>query len=279
MSVPLISGKRMAHVGLVSATTRGTTVQSHASTNTKGSFVELSSSTPIDADGFYLFIGGGGSSVPCALVDIAIGAAAAEQVIVPNVAFGNLNNRQTYAIYFPVPIPAGTRIAARTQAATGSTNNTFSILLVKGGLLVPGSLGRVVDYGTTLASSRGTVVDPGGSANTKGSYSELTAATTSPIKAILLMVGNGMASGDRTADADWFLDIAIGAAASEQIVAPDIHVAMDDGATGVPGVPQSPFWLPVEIPVGERISVRAQSDVNTDGDGVRDLYVSILGVG
>jgi hypothetical protein len=279
MSPALISGARLAHVGILTATSRGTTVAAHASTNTKGNYVELSSSTPMAADGFYVVIGGGGSSVGAQLLDIAIGAASSEQVIVPNIAFGNLNLRHTYCLYFPVPIPAGTRLSARTQSAVSAQNVSVSVMLAKGGLLVPGSLGRCVDIGTNTSASRGTNVDPGGSANTKPGYVQITAATTAPIKALLVMAVNGTATNDRVTDADWLFDIAIGAGGSEQIIAPNIHVAMDNGGTGVAGISQPPFWLPVEIPTGSRIAVNPQSDNNTDTDENRDFYLSFIGVG
>jgi hypothetical protein len=102
--------------------------------NTKGSYSQLIASTARDYAGFYIAMDVAGStSFPTGplMVDVAIGAGGSEQIIVPNVFFSSSPG----AFYgsgmsgpFRVPIPAGTRVAARVQDTAGST--VYGIILV-----------------------------------------------------------------------------------------------------------------------------------------------------
>jgi hypothetical protein len=117
-------------LGFLSASTAGTTVTGSATLNTKGSYVALSAATPRD----YCAIGF--SDTACSvtgnfLLDIAIGAAGAERIILPNI-----NGKQVTAEtsqpfgqkLFPIFIPAGSRIAARLQGSAASQLARLTIL-------------------------------------------------------------------------------------------------------------------------------------------------------
>jgi hypothetical protein len=66
------------------------------------------------------------------LVDIAVGAAASEQVILPNilVSVGSGSALPNDLVYLPMAVKAGQRIAARCQSATASAAMTVGVYLV-----------------------------------------------------------------------------------------------------------------------------------------------------
>jgi hypothetical protein len=130
----------------------------------------------------------------------------------------------------------------------------------------------VTSYGATTADSGGISVDPGGVANTKGEYSEITAATTSPIDWLVVAIGN--ANDTARITNQMLLDIAIGAAASEQIIVPDLDVVVASAGDNI-----FPLFsnMPMSMPTGVRIAARLQSTSTTVGD--RLLDVAAYGVG
>jgi hypothetical protein len=109
---------------LVSITASGTA-------NTKGSYTQLIASTSFDASGFLLALRASTVSRTY-LLDIAVGAAASEQVVLPNilVSVGTGSALPTDLVYLPMAVKAGQRIAARCQSATASAAMTVGVYLV-----------------------------------------------------------------------------------------------------------------------------------------------------
>lgn len=108
---------------------------------------------------------------------------------------------------------------------------------------------RVENAGANLAASRGTSVTASATANTKGSYAQLIASTAFGANGILIMLD------DQAALIDYLIDIAIGGAGSEQIIASNL---LASGATGTIAYGIN-YFLPIEIPAGSRLSARCQS--------------------
>jgi hypothetical protein len=119
------------------------------------------------------------------LLDIAIGAASSEQVIIPNLICGQagplLSASSGPCIYhFPIMIPAGVRISATLQSLAASETAHVSVYLHQHA--VPGKWygQRVTAYGPDTATSTGVSHTHG-----NGSYAattQITASTTNPIK-------------------------------------------------------------------------------------------------
>lgn len=86
-----------------------------------------------------------------------------------------------------------------------------------------------------------------GSANVKGAWGELIAATSQRISSLLVVIGNGSGTAR-----DFRIDLGIGASGSEVVLVPDLlySVASDVGP--------STYSLPVRIPQGSRIAGRVQ---------------------
>jgi hypothetical protein len=264
--------QRMDTYGEAAGSSAGTAITSPgASLNSKGAYTELASSTPFEAAGLIITGSFSASGAVSILVDIAIGAAGSEQVIIPNMHVfraGSANTAITPA-FFPIAIPAGSRISARFQH---NSNNApalhLSVVLLGATVNYPILGGQVATYGADTSTSKGAVVDPGGSANTKGSYTEITSATS--IKSNWLVLSAIPDSAILTST--WLLDLAVGAVGSEQVILPDLHLF---GSAGI-GLEQMRFFLPIALPSGVRLAARAQCSSTAAG---RNLAVTVHAIG
>jgi hypothetical protein len=206
------------------------------------------------------------------LLDIAVGAAASEQIIIPDLLIAT-RSLQPVTFMVPVHVAAGSRIAARCQngGALGQTLGVSIELFTAGWLRLP-SPGRVTAYGVNTADSGATNIDAGAVANTKGSYAQLSAAVNRT-RAVILAIGD---QDDQIRNAaEWLVDLAVGAAASEQVVLPNLRLACNSTSDMILPLVLGPF--PVEIPEGSRLSARAQCSTATAGDRVFDLAVYGIG--
>lgn len=111
----------------------GTSVPAAGSANTKSGWVELIASTNYNAFGFSLIIGGDSASATVVknLFDIGIGAASSEQPLISNILHnsGGLFTSGGYTQFYPIYIPAGSRISARHQSNVASQAGRIQIFL------------------------------------------------------------------------------------------------------------------------------------------------------
>lgn len=244
----------------VASTSSGTTVTTGGSAHTKGSWAEITASTPINADAVIVVLRG--ASGADTLTDIAVGASGSETVIFENLYHGNgtspsIGHGATYSI--PASIPAGTRISARSQGHAASQSLKVDLYLMKGGVAFPSARGRVTAYGANTADSGGVVLNPGGTAHTKSVYKEITASTVNPITS--LIAAFPLVGDPSNANADYLVDVAVGAAGSEVVVVGDFHFA--SASIGNAHHPMVTPTFQVAIPAGTRIAVRAQCSIAT----------------
>lgn len=264
---------------VAASTTYGIAVASSVSANTKGSFVQLVAATSQDATWLEVFIRCATASSTL-LVDIAVGGAGAEIVIIPNIMLFVTGTAPARALNIAVPcsIPAGSRISARCQAGASRTCQVGVRLFndAMGSYQLPGVL--IDAYNVNTATSLVTnSVDPGGSANTKGAYAELTSSTTSSYQGFFLAVGPGNSTTSSTTTPLWGLDIAIGAAGSEIVILPDqLLEAATTSSQASPIQPPALGYYPIPIPAGSRIAARAQCSATTANG--RLLGVAFYGV-
>lgn len=111
-----------------------------------------------------------------------------------------------------------------------------------------------------FAAGAGTGLTPNATANTKGSYSQIEAATTEQCSG--LHVGVFPGTGVTYAGGDLLIDVAFGAASSEVDVVQNLPFT--GYAQYAPAT--SWLWLPIEIPESTRISARCQSTATSGGD-------------
>lgn len=235
---------------------------SNASANTKGSYTEAFAATSYDAYGIILTVTPG-STVRDYLFDIAVGADTAEVVIVPNLLIsGQAAGTQAngLSIVIPIFIPAGSRVATRCAASTGSGAMPLSLNLIYQRSLVEQPMSCEA-YGAATADSGGTSVDPGGTINTYGSYVTL-GTTTKRITQLLCLVGNQLNAA--RSSFSWRVDV--GQSGNEitnlLLIA---HATLDFM------LPQLFGPFPVDIPAGATIRARAKCNGNDATDRLFDL--------
>ncbi len=211
-----------------------------------------------------------GSTLAEYLMDIGVGATGSEQVIISDIYFGpTYNTIRTSGVYlFPVCIPKGSQISARVQASTKDSTVNFQLMLIGAGFSNI-SCSKVDTYGADTSDSGGTSIDPGASANTKGAWVEITSGCLRPILGLSIAIGNQLNTA-RTTGA-WLLDIGVGAAGSETVIIPDLGLIASGTSDRV-----SPYvfpFIPLSIPVGTRISARAQSTITDATDRTFDIIL------
>lgn len=122
-------------MGVDTATSRGITLTAPGSLNVKSAWTEIEDSTPVDFSALSLFVQGGvGTTMNSSgvLVDIGIGAAGSEIVLVPDFYLFGSSTAEYYTAYSPrcygLDIPAGTRLSARYARA--NNNNAIDLILI-----------------------------------------------------------------------------------------------------------------------------------------------------
>ena len=282
----LASGFRAESFGTRANNPGGTQVTSSATAHTKGAWVQLDAATGFDASLLLLDIAVQFQDT-LYLFDIGIGASGSEQVLIPNL----LVSQSTAVIprlSIPISIPAGSRIAVRSQDNFGSSTSFVSGMIIAGGWAGQSPFNTVNAYGPNTATSNGVIADAGATANTKGAWAQITASTASAMKAIMVSGIRGVPGTAMTADFANLVDIGVGASGSEQVLIPNIVFQASittGGATGSPLVlsglgtlfPRFIPPIPCDIPAGVRLAVRQQSTTTNAAD--RTSAYAIYGLG
>jgi hypothetical protein len=259
--------------GVNAAASTGVTTTASGSANTKGAWAQLISATAYDSQWLMIGVGELSGSLASYLLDIGIGGAGSEVVLIPDLAVYVYIATVTVVRYVcvPVAIPAGTRVAARIQASTGGVTANVSLHLIACGIDAPPGLHRVEACGALTAASTGTqLADPGGTANTDGAWTQLIAATGFDYRHMIILASNG---GSYSSAPSHLLDIAVGGSGAEVEVVGDVWIV------GPQQIKQSPaaLSLPTRIEAGSRIAARHRCSSVTSGD--RRLTVAVYGVG
>jgi hypothetical protein len=135
-------------------------------------------------------VASGGSANQRCLVDIAIGGVGAEQVIIPNLTFGNTADYAAASgmgnsYFFPIYIPSGVRVSATASASTSADIVNIAVRLFQHPC-GPGAWygSRVTSYGDGASNSpiriSGTLHTP--SVNAYATATVLSASTANPIR-------------------------------------------------------------------------------------------------
>ncbi len=145
----------------------GTSIAANSTIHTKGSWTELIAETNKESYGIDIGFREPGLSATDTrmLVDIAFGDVGGgnEEIIIPNLNAGNAGGTNRPGMkkwHFPIYVPSGVSISARSQAVISSDNTNVFIWLTQDPLY-PFVGGLVQDYGTDLSGSQGTSVTPG----------------------------------------------------------------------------------------------------------------------
>jgi hypothetical protein len=263
-SWPLAGASRYHDLGFVQVTPG-------ASPNVKTGWTQLIASVPFDLGGVVLQI-----LVETlnrdVLVDLGVGSAGNEQPILSNLAAFSSSAFSTAQYIFPVLVRAGDRLAIRAQS---NPNSTTVDVQAQGWGQTAGAepYQRVVTWGADTSDSGGTSVDPGAVANTLGAWSQLVAATTFDVCAI--MVGLQNQRNNARTSGSWRVNVGVGSAGNEQVLIPDLYV-------GVHATPDFPCIgsigpLPVSIPAGSRVAVQAMTGITDATDRLFDAVIYGMG--
>lgn len=287
---PLASGFRAEGFGTATGTPGGTNVVGNATAHTKGSWVQLDAATAFDAIALQLFINVQFQDT-LYLVDVGVGGAGSEQVILSNLLIAQSVGVQT-GVLLPINIPAGSRIAVRSQDNFGSSGLWVSGMVLAGGFASNSPFNTITTYGASTATSKGTVADAGATANTKGAWAQITASTTTAIKSLMVAATRATQGTSVAADYAQLMDIGIGASGSEQVLIPNFRFVVSTMTGGVvtpytagsatlsglsslfPGIIPP---IPCDIPAGVRLAVRQQSSSTNASD--RTSAYAIYGLG
>ncbi len=250
------------------STAYGLDVTANASAHVKGAYGELVASTAFAADGFFVqVVRAAGSRKYC--VDFAIGAAASEVVIVPDLIaqFGDDVSGGDLLIDVPLAIASGTRLSSRCQCTTGGSAIRVAIYPYATDNL-KSTITGVVSYGQNTGITTGLSVDPGGTANTKGAYVEATASTSAAMRGLCFRVAQQQNTFPTFGQ--WKFDIATGAAGSETVVLGDL---VFDTADLADCILPTQWAFGLAIAAGTRLAVRSQSTITDASDRVLDVQL------
>ncbi|HLY53942.1 MAG TPA: hypothetical protein VKS60_00210 [Stellaceae bacterium] len=256
-------GAVYSNVGAATGTSTGTQVApGSAGGGVFGSWTQLISSTAVDAIGFFVTLLGNNPSAGtnyCSGVQIGIGASGSEIAITPPLlvmgGFGTTSAQST-TYFCPLAVPAGTRISA--QAASSGSSGTavsVSLTLADGSWGEPGGYALLTAYGITSGIT-GQSIDAGGTANTKGSWTQLASSTAYDIEGFFICWSNAGFTAQASAS-EFLVDVGVGASGSEVVILPNLSLADAYGnTTNALSGPNHIFWR--KIPAGTRLAARCQ---------------------
>jgi hypothetical protein len=260
--------------GTAGPTAAPATITAAGSNNTKGSYTQLISSLGFTCNFINLVMTRATAATRSFLIDIATGAGGAEVVKIPNMLFG-INNASTShdgaRTNIPFAVTSGTRIAARCQCDAASSS-CFGVItpFAAGSTPAPSSY---TTGGVSTGTSHGTTVDPGGSANTKGSYAQVVSSTSLVIQILVIMIAQSATVTSQVAT-QWALDVATGAGGAEVVLIPDLR----NGSAGLSNAARVSIpWYEflTYIASSTRIACRASADDTTANS--RELTLGVSG--
>lgn len=244
----------------------GTRYAVPASANTKGSWSQLDGSIDIDARRLLLWLGANLADQVQFLVDVGVGPAGDEQVLLGNAHWCN-DDRIYDWLQMPLRVPQAARVAVRAQGNVGSEEIDIGALLVED----RGPAGSIVDtFGADETDSGGTAVDNPGD-GTWGSWVEFSASTPRDLVALGMCVGtrgNGVMASQY-----WQARIGVGAAGDEQVVFDRFAARIHTNNILMPALMGV---VPMFIPKGSRLSVATLTYIADATDRLMDVVV--LGV-
>lgn len=235
--------------------TTSATVTASSTTHTKGSWTQIIAATTIDAGWLvYNYTNFTNGQATAGLLDIGIGAAGSEVVLIANLPCGYGNDATQLVI--PICIPAGSRISARAQSAISSRQTTCKIGV------------RRNTHGMQLTTVDTFNADTSTSSFTTSmgtAYSELVASTSSQYRAMAMHVAHRTDTAIATA-ADIRVSAAIGAAGAETDVANLSRNANSSEYFTFAPVGNSLLGVYLgDIPSGSRLAAKAATTSSSNG--------------
>lgn len=257
-------------------------VTSGSTANTVGAYSELITSTPRDATWMLVQVQNSATATSGVIssTNISFGAAGSEVNVVNNLRMQNDSSSSlpgaASCYFFPQFVPAGTRIAANAQAGSASLTLRVALQLFDDAMgSIPGG-GGIDTIGFNSATSGGVVVDPGGTGNTKGAWTQVSAGLTNDIAGFFLGFDYG-SGATASFQYYWTMDVGVGASGSEVVLLPDFQIYGKSITNSKSIFPPNTPYFPIQIPAGTRVALRSQVN-QTTANTSRYLGVTLYGV-
>jgi hypothetical protein len=241
--------------------------------NTKGSYVVVGTTTA-DTSFALVKVSGFANVSTRGLMDIAVGATGSETIVANNLCIGSPSNNNQAQWGIPLVIPKSTQINARCQTSTATDNMHVVVYTFDGAFTQMEGAGGLDSIGADLSNSRGTLVDAGAVANTKGAYAVLTASSARDYMGFFFTVDQGSQTGWNFQN--FLIDVAIGATGSEKIIFPEFYVKAVGSLVSNGFFSVTSHFIAVAVPAGTQIQARAQCDTATASQRV--IGVTLYGL-
>lgn len=225
-------------------------VAADATPHTKGAWVQLVASTSEACNVLAVtFSNQATGTATQGLIDIGVGASGSEQVVISNSVGGagsTIANSLHTTYWFPVSIPAGSRIAARHQNVIGSRISTINLglLFISTNNKMPSSLDT---YGADTSTSVGVTL------TSNNTYYEMTSSTSQAYQAIVMVPQGSTATITATTPV---LTLGMGAASSEVDLGTSRVATLTTENVGL-RQSEPPFIYWGHIPQGVRLAVKS----------------------
>lgn len=239
----------------------GGTITASATPHNKGPWVDLDASVARDICGFYIQTSNGVASATTdtsMLMDIGVGATgdAVDEIKVNNIAFGAWQIEQ--AVFIPLHVRAGERLAARIQGAVVSDTFIPRIIHCFADRMPGwGGYSAADTYTANTATSAPTTGDLADNA-----WDEAVASTTNPIKGLTVHPCGTPGDTSWGNTAGIIVDVGVGGAGSEVLIG-SVLVSVNSNEN-IYGIISAPF-IEAEIATGSRLALRKNSTEDLSG--------------
>jgi hypothetical protein len=257
-------------IGTDTTASTGTLVTAD-SADTKGTYVQLVASTARESHRLQVTIKGAGDGAKGSYrVFLSTGAAASEVDFMSFIFWSGSGQGDSLTFEIPFTIAASQRIAcAASQGISSGTTFDISVNLCDTNTLGTSTELSTVGITGTNDGFKGTPIDPGGTANTKGSWTQIVASTSHDFDMMVVCIAAN--DNNNLTASKSLIDIGTGASSSEVVLIGDINhqqSSFEDGITY--------FTIYEAVASGTRIAARSQCSITDATDRMVD--VSIIGV-
>ncbi len=252
-------GQSADGVTTASSSRAAVTATASGTPHTVGSYTEIVSALAQDVSGVYVQITTATSTSAAdssSLINIAIGGAGSEVVVVPNIGIGYKATANLTGLFIPIRISRGTRVAFNAQSVVGSKTIAARFTFVTDKRKISASPTQIDTYEANTATSAGVTVSNPGAGNTKGSYTEIIASTDRPYQGLFISIQGAQSTA--ISSGNILVDVAIGSAGNEINIIDNLQCVT---TTGESVDPITPSTIMRHIPAGTRISARFQRSV------------------
>lgn len=250
----MAAGRGVPSLGRYIGTSGNVSVTSGGS-NSAGAWTQLVAATSAETQVLVVTVSGTFVSTAAApaLLDIGVGAAAAEVAVVSSIAcgqVGTLANLSGASWVLPICIPAGARLSCRLTNAHASppVANVRCHLYESGRPASFRSPSKLVAIGADVANSKGVDI------TTNNTWTQVTAATNQAFTGLLLTYGGNDAN---MATANYqTAELGVGPSGGESSIVLSTHSTLN---TESMDIPQSLIAVSGYFPAGSRVAVRASN--------------------